>query len=869
LTRKLNDWKEKNKKLKQVIIHIASLVLLALITNPAFSQLEASGDTTICQGGQAQLSATGDGASYYWTSYPTDPTLLIPQQQNPLVSPQVTTMYVVQSNIATGNLILNGSFELGVMGFNSEYINNQVSIMAEGTYAVVNDAHTVHPNFFCNEDHTTGSGKFMAINGAGVANVKVWYLNLTNVQPNRRYEFSTWITSLHETNPATLQFSINGELMGLPFQAYPYTCDWYQFFYLWDSEENDEAMISIVNQNTILSGNDFALDDISFATVLVYYDTVWVEVLPQFDSPFESPLNACSQEPVTVTYTGNAPDTAIFNWDFGSATVLSGSGPGPYEIMHNSIGNNTLSLWVEGDGCTSDTTVQSLVIGESPLVAVSADETILPYGDATVLHGSWTGGIGPFTFAWNHPELLLDPNSTDPQTTALEFTTEFIMAVTDQAANCTGYDTVLIQVAGGPLGVSLQADPAEICAGEQSVLTAQGLGGTENYTYSWTSLPPGFTSDLAVITIEPLTTTQYTVTISDGLSIISEGITVTVFPNPMANAGPDQFIPYGTSTGLQGTGSAGSGNYGYRWEPSSLVVDPNSALAQTLNLEITTPFYLTITDLETGCISLSDEVIVQIEGGPLAVTINPSQPTVCSGNEVTLTAYTSGGNEGNYTYAWTSNPPGFSSNLPAITVQPLTTTQYTVTINDGFNIVQDDIEIIVYPGSEFTWSGMQDVVNACPYDSIILKPDPQPADWQYLWSNGSVADHITVGSTGIGFNVNNYTLTTTSPNGCTFSDNIQVVFDFSYCFGIDENKAGNPVKIIPNPNPGKFRVEISEQHDFDLLSIYNSLSVIVFEKDISGEIELEINLANLPEGLYFVALKGTAGLEYVKVLITR
>jgi hypothetical protein len=254
---------------KLFLLYSFVYLLLTILPARTFCQLVASGDTAICQEGSAQLSASGGGASYYWTSFPTDPSLFIPQEQNPVVSPQVSTMYVVQSNIATGNLILNGSFELGVMGFSSEYVNNQETIMDEGTYAVVNDAHLVHPNFFCNDDHTSGNGKFMAVNGAGVANVKVWYLTLNNVQPQTRYEFSTWITSLYPTNPATLQFSINGELMGQPFQAYPATCIWYQFFFIWDSDTNDYATISIVNQNTILSGNDFALDDISFATVLV------------------------------------------------------------------------------------------------------------------------------------------------------------------------------------------------------------------------------------------------------------------------------------------------------------------------------------------------------------------------------------------------------------------------------------------------------------------------------------------------------------------------------------------------------------------------------------------------------------------------
>ena len=77
-------------------------------------------------------------------------------------------------------------------------------------------------------------------------------------------------------------------------------------------------------------------------------------------------LQACTGDITQVTYTGNAPDTADFHWDFGSATVLSGTGPGPYEIVHNAVGNNPISLWVDGPGCASDTTYQSITVGESP-----------------------------------------------------------------------------------------------------------------------------------------------------------------------------------------------------------------------------------------------------------------------------------------------------------------------------------------------------------------------------------------------------------------------------------------------------------------------------------------------------------------------
>lgn len=698
-------------------------------------------------------------------------------------------MYVVQSNIATGNLIFNGSFELGVAGFHSEYINNQVSIVNEGTYAVVADAHTVHPDFYCNHDHTTGLGKFMAVNGAGVANVKVWYVTLTSIQPQARYEFSTWITSLHQTNPATLQFSINGQLMNLPFHASPNTCSWQQFFSIWDADTNHQATISIVNQNTILNGNDFALDDISFATVIVYYDTVCVNVLPQFNSSFDTPSSACEQEAVTVAYSGNAPDTANFHWDFDGGTVLSGSGPGPYEIAYPSAGNPFISLWVDGGGCPSDTNFQTVVIGANPSVSVYADNTNLPYGASTILHGSNTGGTGPFEYSWSPPELLVDPGIPDPQTIALEYTTAFILTVTDQATGCTGYDTVVIQVAGGPLGMDLSASP-------------------------------------------------------------------------------DVIIPYGAYTSLHGTASAGSGNYSYHWEPASLVLNADSDITQTVNLTSTTIFSLIVTDLATGCISESNEVIIQVDGGPLSVIISPDKPHICEGDTVILTAFASGGDQGSYTYTWSDNLGNNYPSTQQIIAFPDNTLEFHVIVNDGFNLVDSYFTLIVNPSAAFSWIGGQDVMNACPYDSVILKPEPSPSAWSYLWSNGSVEDQISIKSTGIGFDIQTYTLTATTADGCEFTRPVTIIFDFSYCSGINEELQEASFRIMPNPNNGKFRILLNDPEDFTEIYLYSPLEGKVFEKNITGKNhEIDIDPGPLPAGLYIIYLQGSPGLVSRKMII--
>jgi len=76
------------------------------------------------------------------------------------------------------------------------------------------------------------------------------------------------------------------------------------------------------------------------------------------------------------------------------------------------------------------------------------------------------------------------------------------------------------------------ADPAEICSGESSQLNADVTGGSGNYTYSWTSDPPGFISDEANPIVTPEDTTTYFIEVNDGLFTIYDSTSVAVAPMP-------------------------------------------------------------------------------------------------------------------------------------------------------------------------------------------------------------------------------------------------------------------------------------------------------------------------------------------------
>lgn len=270
--------------------------------------IDAGTNTSICRGTSTSLQATG-GLSYTWT--PTG-SLSNASIANPVATPDTTTTYTVTSQVASANEIVNGDFSSGNTGFSSSYVYS-TNNTNEGQYTVSGNASTWNGGMAPCGDHTTGSGSMLIVNGATTANVSI-YCQTVNTVPGTDYAFSTWLQSVTASNPAQLQFSINGALIGSVFNAQSVNCSWQQFYTTWNSGTATSAQICIVNQNTIASGNDFALDDISFSPLCVQTDTVQVIVNPTYRdtvytticaaaTPYTLPDGATAS--VTGSYTSN------------------------------------------------------------------------------------------------------------------------------------------------------------------------------------------------------------------------------------------------------------------------------------------------------------------------------------------------------------------------------------------------------------------------------------------------------------------------------------------------------------------------------------------------------------------------------------
>ena len=326
----------------------ATIPAITLVDPPA---LTASADSSICASDSFLLNASGGSGTYAWTASPTDPTLTTTNTNATTVSPTQTTVYTVTSNTNTvRNLVYNGDFTQGNVGFTSmySYFNPTNPSLSQRAYGIVSNPTIWEPGFSNCGDHTSGSGLMMVVDGSAgnSGNDLLWGQNIP-VTPGQNYVFSYWIQSVVAVNPAVIKSTINGVVLGTG-AATNSLCTWTNYTYTWNSGTSTLAQIRLFDQTTVSNGNDFAIDDLSFTTNI---NCNLTESVTLTVTPALSPIISCG------TSTANS---IIFNW-----TAVSGATS--YSITYNINSGPTIS----GGNTTNLTyTLNSLAPSDSVTIQV-------------------------------------------------------------------------------------------------------------------------------------------------------------------------------------------------------------------------------------------------------------------------------------------------------------------------------------------------------------------------------------------------------------------------------------------------------------------------------------------------------------------
>ena len=185
---------------------------------------------------------------------------------------------------AQTNLIVNGNFNAGNSGFQSDYVYDTDGGLGTdgdaGHYLIAKNTLNIATTWGSvgQVDHTTGNGKYMIVNGSTDATLRVWY-ETVNVSPNTTYDLSFWASNLsyHSLTqyPAKLKVVINGDVVvsgrtlefngtGNIFSGFSIIPLWENITASWNSGSSTTATIAIYDLTAQASCNDFGLDDFSF-----------------------------------------------------------------------------------------------------------------------------------------------------------------------------------------------------------------------------------------------------------------------------------------------------------------------------------------------------------------------------------------------------------------------------------------------------------------------------------------------------------------------------------------------------------------------------------------------------------------------------
>ncbi|MDZ4747716.1 MAG: peptidoglycan DD-metalloendopeptidase family protein [Saprospiraceae bacterium] len=286
--------------------------------------------------------------------------------------------------------------------------------------------------------------------------------------------------------------------------------------------------------------------------------------------------------------------------------------------------------------------------------------------------------------------------------------------------------------------------------------------------------------------------------------------------------------------------SAPLGHYGfqYQWEK-----DGNEIAGANSSTFIVSESgdYTCVVSIPNSCSSNSNTIVVNVEDTPQVIVTADGPFEFCDGESITLTS--SNGSA----YLWSNG-----ETTQSISVEDGGNYSLTVTNNSGCSGISEIHPVTVYP---LPTVDLGDPILFLDGADTLLNAGGNALT--YLWSNGETSSSIFVDSDGI------YSVTVTDINGCTASDEVEIVTtsstaDLAELYGIT---------IYPNPVENLLNIS-SKSLPIGLIRMYDSLGRLMIEDGAysADNTFIALKVESFSPGLYYLFFKNSAFQGRVKVL---
>ena len=375
--------------------------------------------------------------------------------------------------------------------------------------------------------------------------------------------------------------------------------------------------------------------------------------------------------------------TTICNGDFsiltaGGSTAYNWS---PAVSLNTTTGSsvnaspNTPTSYTVTETVCNNTAFVTVGIIAIPAIFVSTPSVTLCSGNSATI-----AAYGASTYNWLPVTAI---SSATAATVTINPTTSLTYTITGTGStNCPGTFQLSVAVTNNALPtISVSPALTAICSGNTTELSALGLSIKYPIAYQWRSSQVLAITSGDLITANPLTNSSYTLIGTDG-----NGCYNTTFAMIYVNANPTVDISASNGTICAGSTPVvltANGANTYSWN-ASITLSNTTGLSITENPAVSTSYTVTGTD-SNFC---SDKATISIVVNPLPTLTASSAISICEGQTATLSA------SGADIFTWQSGTT--PSNIPVVSVSPVSSTTYTV-IGNNTNGCRDTafVDVIV------------------------------------------------------------------------------------------------------------------------------------------------------------------------------